>query len=455
MYNNNSNLTAQPDIYAILNTDDPAIEGPIDTDALVKDIFGTDYSLAHSPIQFDSSTSTNSSQFDFNNGKKRLSQKKKKKLPPVVLTFFFFKKKDLINFDITNSHYTPTSNFLSPTYQETSSFTQPDFSNRRHSVAASSFHLRPYHNQAPPPPLAAAPPLFTPTSLAPVNETYHHRASMPNIFLPQQQQPRFNPNSIHHHRSPTPVNFNPMPWSPQTWPVKQQVDLPIEPRKRFYSQQLDNVPTQSCPLPMSGILSRRASVATPNDIVTWNRMVSPDDRILLQERKRRAESMHSLGENPFQEPVSKKQKAGVAKEVKEEEEEEENTQDYPVITEADLEAAKKDPNAIPRRQKLRYQGDEYTPKWVRYTGQLKEGYCDTCRPGKWLQLKNSAYWYHKQFFHGISSVSGKTFRKPLEQRAGDHDVIEGLCHQCKMFVPICNSKRKNSVLWYRHAHKVK
>lgn len=48
--------------------------------------------------------------------------------------------------------------------------------------------------------------------------------------------------------------------------------------------------------------------------------------------------------------------------------------------------------ALPRRQKLRYEGDHYTPKWVRYTGHLKEGYCDSCNPGKWLQLKNSAYW---------------------------------------------------------------
>lgn len=110
--------------------------------------------------------------------------------------------------------------------------------------------------------------------------------------------------------------------------------------------------------------------------------------------------------------------------------------------------------ATPRRQKLRYDGDEYTPKWVRYTGQLKEGYCDHCKPGKWLQLKNSAYWYHKQFYHGISSVSGKHFAEPLERRAGEHDVIEGLCHQCRQFVPICNAKRKTSVLWYRHAHKV-
>jgi hypothetical protein len=48
--------------------------------------------------------------------------------------------------------------------------------------------------------------------------------------------------------------------------------------------------------------------------------------------------------------------------------------------------------AMPRRQKLRYDGDHYTPKWVRYTGHLKEGYCDSCHQGKWLQLKNSAYW---------------------------------------------------------------
>ncbi|KAI8137875.1 hypothetical protein BJV82DRAFT_674318 [Fennellomyces sp. T-0311] len=126
---------------------------------------------------------------------------------------------------------------------------------------------------------------------------------------------------------------------------------------------------------------------------------------------------------------------------------------FPEISDVDWDTARQNPSAVPRRQKLRYEGDEYTPKWVRYTGQLKEGYCDSCKPGKWLQLKNSAYWYHKQFFHGISSVSGKRFMEPLEQRAGDHDVVEGLCHQCRQFVPICNAKRKTSVLWYRHAHK--
>jgi hypothetical protein len=337
-----------------------------------------------------------------------------------------------------------------------------------------------------------------------------HRASMPNIFLSEESRRKLNSSIQQRNGSlsarttpnstppPVSIDFNQMPWSntaaakpnndlhdtnsPQfhEWnppsnvftshpPASQVEERPG--RKRFYSQQFDSFPTQQqrimpfnqtsyrqlqqqstssnlCPLPMSGIMSRRASVATPHDISAWNRMVNPNDRILLdQEQSRKQDS---------EEPAAKR--------IKEEEEISETNsisgsvlsteEDYPAITDADLEAAKKDPNAIPRRQKLRFDEDEYTPKWVRYTGQSKEGYCDTCKPGKWLQLKNSAYWYHKQFYHGISSVSGKPFQRPLEQRAGEHDVIEGLCHQCKQFVPICNSKRKNSVLWFRHAHKV-
>ncbi|KAI7882670.1 hypothetical protein K492DRAFT_144848 [Lichtheimia hyalospora FSU 10163] len=127
--------------------------------------------------------------------------------------------------------------------------------------------------------------------------------------------------------------------------------------------------------------------------------------------------------------------------------------DFPAMSPRDVEAARTDPEARPRRQKLRFDGDQYTPQWVRYNGQSKEGLCDTCSPGKWLQLKNSAFWYHKQFFHGISSVSGQPFVKPLETRWVDQDLVEGLCHQCRQWVPVSNVKRKNSVLWYRHAHK--
>ncbi|KAJ1764613.1 hypothetical protein LPJ74_006611, partial [Coemansia sp. RSA 1843] len=111
------------------------------------------------------------------------------------------------------------------------------------------------------------------------------------------------------------------------------------------------------------------------------------------------------------------------------------------------------PKARPRRQKVRFNDDMYTPMWVRNNGQQKEGFCDTCATGKWLQLKNSAFWYHKQFFHGISSVSGRPFVRPLQVRHYDADIIEGLCHQCQQWVPIANAKRRNSVLWFRHAHK--
>ncbi|CAO3677230.1 unnamed protein product [Umbelopsis ramanniana] len=127
--------------------------------------------------------------------------------------------------------------------------------------------------------------------------------------------------------------------------------------------------------------------------------------------------------------------------------------EYPLMSQEDIEKAETDETARPRKQRIRYPGDSYTPKWVRYLGQAKEGYCDSCQPGKWLQLKNSAYWYHKQFFHGISSVSGRQFMEPIDQRWGDQDAIEGLCHQCRNWISICTAKRKNSVLWYRHAHK--
>lgn len=77
MYNNNqpysNNLTARPspDIYAILNSteDPPIIEEPIDTDALVKDIFSTNYaSPLHLPC----------TEFNFNHGKKKKIKQKKK-----------------------------------------------------------------------------------------------------------------------------------------------------------------------------------------------------------------------------------------------------------------------------------------------------------------------------------------------------------------------------------------
>ncbi|KAI8833339.1 hypothetical protein BC829DRAFT_407929 [Chytridium lagenaria] len=67
-----------------------------------------------------------------------------------------------------------------------------------------------------------------------------------------------------------------------------------------------------------------------------------------------------------------------------------------MVESAVLEAAQS-PNGSaedrPRAQRLRFEGDLYTPGWVRHGGHLKEGLCELCpAPGRWLQLKNSAFW---------------------------------------------------------------
>lgn len=112
------------------------------------------------------------------------------------------------------------------------------------------------------------------------------------------------------------------------------------------------------------------------------------------------------------------------------------------------------PGSLPREQPRRWAEDGYTPLWVRKDGKLKEGWCALCPgAGKWLCLKNSEYWYHRQFHHGISSVSGRPFLPPYEVREVGKEAaggagasastsgggggggtgggkMEGLCHSC-------------------------
>ena len=109
----------------------------------------------------------------------------------------------------------------------------------------------------------------------------------------------------------------------------------------------------------------------------------------------------------------------------------------------------------PRAQELRFEGDRYTPKYVRGHGNKREGWCGICRPGRWLVLKNSAFWYDKSFTHGISAATGSAFESPTETRRmkGNPDVWEGLCHGCGEWIPLISSKKKGTT-WFRHAYKV-
>ena len=65
-----------------------------------------------------------------------------------------------------------------------------------------------------------------------------------------------------------------------------------------------------------------------------------------------------------------------------------------------------DAELTPHEQELRFEGDLYTPRYVRGHGNKREGWCGICKPGRWLVLKNSAYWYDKSFTHGISAADG-------------------------------------------------
>lgn len=114
-----------------------------------------------------------------------------------------------------------------------------------------------------------------------------------------------------------------------------------------------------------------------------------------------------------------------------------------------------DPDLIPHEQELRFDGDLYTPRWVRGHGNKREGWCGICKPGRWLVLKNSAFWYDKSFTHGISAATGSAFQEPIETRRmdGNPDVWEGLCGSCAEWVALVSSKKKGTT-WFRHAYKV-
>ncbi len=114
-----------------------------------------------------------------------------------------------------------------------------------------------------------------------------------------------------------------------------------------------------------------------------------------------------------------------------------------------------DPDLVPHEQELRFDGDLYTPRWVRGHGNKREGWCGICKPGRWLVLKNSAFWYDKSFTHGISAATGSAFQEPQETRRmdGNPDVWEGLCGSCNDWVALVSSKKKGTT-WFRHAYKV-
>ncbi|KAI8326213.1 hypothetical protein GQ54DRAFT_336821 [Martensiomyces pterosporus] len=119
------------------------------------------------------------------------------------------------------------------------------------------------------------------------------------------------------------------------------------------------------------------------------------------------------------------------------------------------ERAKCEPNAT------RGTYDMYTPRWIRGIGKGKEGLCPACfDDGKfvWRRMKCSAYWYHLNYFHGISSLTGRPFPKPESKRtvqdSSGRQRDQGLCHICDKWVYIDSSRKVQinvpEIYWWKH-----
>lgn len=127
-----------------------------------------------------------------------------------------------------------------------------------------------------------------------------------------------------------------------------------------------------------------------------------------------------------------------------------------------------------KRQEIRSAHDLYTPRLVRGSGANREGLCEFCTPGVWLKIKQSAYWYHLNFIHGVSATTGRPYPPPAKMRVElcrnkdlankEKDVVqqvEGQCATCNRWVVIAHvnadeevdqQKILNSV-WWRHVQK--
>ncbi|CAG8590226.1 12231_t:CDS:2, partial [Acaulospora morrowiae] len=98
------------------------------------------------------------------------------------------------------------------------------------------------------------------------------------------------------------------------------------------------------------------------------------------------------------------------------------------------------------RQPARFDGDMYTPRWVRGVGKSKEGLCPHCEPSRWLKTKISAYWYHLNYQHGISSITGRPFTQPTAERINKKTGMkEAMCHKCNKWI-LNQSPRDKEVL---------
>ena len=119
----------------------------------------------------------------------------------------------------------------------------------------------------------------------------------------------------------------------------------------------------------------------------------------------------------------------------------------------------------PRAAKPRHPDDLYAPLLIRGQGASKEGRCPHCPHEAWFRLKQSAYWYHLNYRHGISAATGLPFPKPAAYRSvplpENEAQVEAGCKECGAWILLTvlspsmrvNVRDLSHAPWYRHAQK--
>lgn len=119
--------------------------------------------------------------------------------------------------------------------------------------------------------------------------------------------------------------------------------------------------------------------------------------------------------------------------------------------------------------------DLYTPRFTKGVGINKVGLCPLCFEPKcrggngsieWFAMKVSAYNYHLQYVHGISSFTGAPFSPPIAFRVTKRrsaeirkheksELLHGKCHKCDKWVAVEGVKigevKVKELYWWKHA----
>ncbi|KAI0506849.1 hypothetical protein F5B22DRAFT_622267 [Xylaria bambusicola] len=108
------------------------------------------------------------------------------------------------------------------------------------------------------------------------------------------------------------------------------------------------------------------------------------------------------------------------------------------------------PGVQPLQMSDNVEGNMYAPQWYRNTSDGLAGWCEWCRPGRWLRLNSYWFKHDRSIKHGISMKTGTTFPEPVRTRWSITHGIEGLCAQCDSWI-VLEKSALGDESWFTHS----